>query len=495
MWRSISVGMVALVLAAATPARAQRPAAPVPGSARSGATWEPYTLRLTDSTRIEAERGRLRVPERRGAPGSRAIELGLVRLRSTAAKPGNPVLFLGGSPGGLPSSRLATLPGTFPLFARLREHADVVLLDYRGVGLSTPRLRCPAAEAMPVDVFESRESALEFFLGEGRRCAARMKEEGVDLGGYNWAEVAEDVEDVRRALGAERLDLVGFSSGTHAALAAIRAHEAGIGRAVLIGTEGPDHTRKLPLRGDRQLRVIGELARRDEQWRQLVPDFPGLVRQVLERLEREPVEVEVRRPGTGERIRGRVGRFALEYVTAKSLSGPEEFASLLPLYLSLSRGDTRVLSRVMQSFVDRPPPNPLSYVMDGASGASAQRQARIGREAARSVLGNAVNFPFPEAAGAWGYPDLGPAFRAPARGRLPVLFVTGELDGNTPPEQAEEVRRGFPDGSHLVVSNAGHAAVLDSPAVGAALVEFLRGKDVSAAKLALPWNGFPPPRR
>ena len=151
-----------------------------------------------------------------------------------------------------------------------------------------------------------------------------------------------------------------------------------------------------------------------------------------------------------------------------------------------------MLTRAVQRWVNRPPPNALAYVMDGASGVSPARAARIEREATHSVLHDAANFPFPEIRDAWHYEDLGAAYRAPLRTGVPTLFVTGELDGNTPPHQAEEVRHGFRRSTHLVIKNGGHSSVMTTPAASAAIAAFLRGEGVDRVEISVPRPTFAP---
>ena len=147
--------------------------------------------------------------------------------------------------------------------------------------------------------------------------------------------------------------------------------------------------------------------------------------------------------------------------------------------------------RILQGFLTRPPASPLAYLLDGASGVSPARAARIAAEAPQARLGDAANFPFPEVAGAARIEPLPAAFRAPLTSSVPALFVTGELDGNTPPDQAERVRAGFRDSYHLVVDNAGHDAAWVVPGALDALVAFLGGRDVRGARASAPPRRFP----
>jgi hypothetical protein len=85
---------------------------------------------------------------------------------------------------------------------------------------------------------------------------------------------------------------------------------------------------------------------------------------------------------------------------------------------------------------------------------------------------------------------------------LPTLFVSGTLDPNAPSSQAEEVRRGFPNGVHLIVENAGHES-LPAAEIQNVIVDFFKGQDVSRRTVSLPRPRFisveeaksPPPSR
>jgi hypothetical protein len=85
--------------------------------------------------------------------------------------------------------------------------------------------------------------------------------------------------------------------------------------------------------------------------------------------------------------------------------------------------------------------SPMSYTTDCASGASRERSARIERETQAGVLGH-LDFPIPDVCPAWGVPSLHVQDRTPVYSDVPALFISGTLDGRTPPENAEGIRRG-----------------------------------------------------
>jgi pimeloyl-ACP methyl ester carboxylesterase len=128
--------------------------------------------------------------------------------------------------------------------------------------------------------------------------------------------------------------------------------------------------------------------------------------------------------------------------------------------------------------------------MDGASGVSLERYARIQREAPQTLLGDLINFPFPDIAAAWESPDLGPAFRAPFTSEVPALFLSGTLDVRTPISNAEEVRAGFPHSQHIIVEGATHSTpeIVQARGVTAAMLDFLRGQAVTMTQSTIPFS-------
>lgn len=70
------------------------------------------------------------------------------------------------------------------------------------------------------------------------------------------------------------------------------------------------------------------------------------------------------------------------------------------------------------------------------------------------------------------------------------MFISGTLDSQTPPHQAEEVRWGFANSVHIVVENAGHESTLDKAVVQEQIVKFLGGETVADQRVVLPRPRF-----
>ncbi|MGH2584685.1 MAG: alpha/beta hydrolase [Dehalococcoidia bacterium] len=312
----------------------------------------------------------------------------------------------------------------------------------------------------------------------------------MDLTGYTTEQSADDIDDLRAALGEEQISLWGASYGSHLALATIKRHGDRVHRAVIPMVEGPDHTIKLPSNIQRQIETIAARVRSDPAVSARVLDLPALMREVIDRLAAAPVMVEVPDAATNQTVKVAVSAFDLKKTTASGL-GDIEFISRLPAhYAAMAQGDFTWPATYLLDWRRSWFSNAMGFVMDSASGASPERLAQIQREARETLLEDLIDFPFPYVADAWGAPDLGPEFRAPVRSNVPVLFISGTLDGRTPVSNAEEVRTGFPNGHHLIVDGMAHG-VPDTPEITGATVDFLSSKPVTIERSTVPFAFAP----
>lgn len=445
------------------------------------AKFEPYQFKASNGTVVDAELGEFRVPQNRGKADSRMLAIRFTRFKSTSPNPGPPIVYLAGGPGGAGTG--AAMGTRFPLFMALREFGDVIAYDARGVHKSEPDAQCTEQflidPATPLD----RAKAGAVLADAMRRCAERLRKAGTDPGSLNTRESAADLNDLRIALGAKKLILWGISYGSHLAIATMRNHPDAIERVIVAGIEGPDDTYKLP--SDQQT-LMEEIARRVAHAGKN-PDLLASITKLLNEFEARPKSVEVTHPQTGEKRTFVVGKLDLQRLLADMLFAPADFAGMPDLVAALEKGDYAQLA--MHAAGNRIPPLPsmMSIAMDCASGISAERRQRIAAEAKLTLLGDAINLPFPEICEGLGIPDLGDAFRAPLVSNTPALLISGTLDGRTRPRQAEELRRTMPNAVTLVIEGAGHSdpLFLSSPKILETMKVFLRGEVIKERYIVL----------
>jgi pimeloyl-ACP methyl ester carboxylesterase len=440
---------------------------------------EPYVFQSSKGDKVEAELGRLTVPENRRKANGRTVEIAFVRFRSTGTGPNVPTVYLAGGLGG---SGIGTARGSrFPLFMAMREFGDVIALDQRGTGMSKPNLACTERFDFPIERPGIPGEMIATANERARSCGARLRGQGIDLSAYNTEENADDIEALRVAIGADKINLWSISYGTHLALAYTKRHPTGVARAIMAGVNGLDDRRKLPSDAQRVLERIGEYVKADPELSTRIPNFLSLVKNVFQKLESQPVTVEVDDPQSKQKVKVGISKLDLQFLIAQGLGSSQSIRSLPLLFLQMSEGRYESIGSQVLWFRRSVMPSAMYFAMDCASGGSKARYAQIKREEAGTLLGNAFNFMIADSCEAWDVADLGDSFRKPVTSKVPVLFISGTLDGRTPPERAEEVRKGFRNSTHLIIDGASHDddLFLSTPKIMETMLAFMRGEKLS----------------
>lgn len=422
----------------------------------------------------DIERGTLLVPASRRRSESAALALPFVRLRAKRDHGLPPLVVLAGGPG---AAAIGAFEGSFFEHAdRLSEVCDVVTFDQRGCQRALPDLANPWPPDYDLAAPMHRDGFIDAHRGNARRLAAHYAGAGVNLGDFNTVESAHDVDDLRRALGAETINLHGASYGSHLGLAVLREHGERVSRAILCIVEGLDDTHKLPSNTDLHFRRVSDLAREDPALGGEFGDLFGELAGTLEDFERRPEPIDV--PGREAPVP--VGRFALQLMLGSALGSVRAIRGLPALARQLARRDLGASSRRLARRFTAPGMHGMMLAMDFASGASPERMRRIEAERREALLGDSFNLPFPFVGDALGVDDLGDEFRAPVASDTPTLFCAGTLDGRTPVSNAEAAREGFAQSQLIVVEGSSHQVpdVLIEPEI-----RFLLGRDIGSERL------------
>jgi pimeloyl-ACP methyl ester carboxylesterase len=452
--------------------------------AAGGCTSEPggrATLALSDCRLPGLERaarcGSHEVWEDRAAGQGRriAIRVAVIPARRRAAEP-DPLVILAGGPG---QGAVALAAQVAPLFSRLSDSRDIVLIDQRGTGGSHP-LECePEGGAGLQSMFE--DALPEKMV---RECLEALD---ADPRQYATPSAVADLDEVLGALGYARVNLWGGSYGTRVALEFMRRHPARVRTATLDGVAPMGM--KLPL----SFVADGEAA-----FDRLVADceaeasckraYPGLRRQVSDlraRLARSPARTEIVDPVTGEPHAVRVTENVLLSGLFRPLYAPE-IASLLPLAVDRAAGgDFNPLLAQNLEFTDELAEN-LAVGMH-LSVVCSEDVPRITpadlAAATRSFFGRALVDDFLRACRHWPRAALPADFYEPVRSAAPVLILSGGIDPATPPRHGEEVLAGLANARHAVAPNLSHGVT--GHGCAPRLVEkFVRAGDAKALDTA-----------
>ena len=200
--------ILAAVLAGVSPPLAH---AEAPAIEWSECPWTP-------AAGAEARCGHLVVPQSRKQPDGPRVRVFFAIYKHTGAEAPlpDPVVVVPGGPGALFNPPVAyVMDGLAPL----RRRREVIAIDQRGVGRSTPRLVCKDEPAGDGGAPPRRMGSAE--------CLARLKARGIDIAAFTTEETARDLLDLRRALKLAAWNPVGASYGSRVVLRLAQIDPAG----------------------------------------------------------------------------------------------------------------------------------------------------------------------------------------------------------------------------------------------------------------------------
>jgi pimeloyl-ACP methyl ester carboxylesterase len=393
--------------------------------------------------------GTLDVPENRQQPNGRRLSIFVAVLPANTLTPKpDPLLLVAGGPG-----QAASMLGPFAAqLALIRRTRDIVLIDQRGTGRSSP-LDCPAFapdEHAEFDIDPVPKSLL---------CAWQLAAKGVDASQYTTSAWVADLESMREALGYRQWNVWGGSYGTRVAQEYLRRYPERVRSLVLDGVAPPSMRISFDVWRTRDDALDGVIAacRASAPCTKAHPD-PAATLADIRRALGAGKTITLRDPRTGI-AREMHMDFETVIGALQPLTYAPEAASLIPELLALAQnGEYAPLLAASLAIVGDLPDqfNPaLHYSVTCAEDVPrVTREERIngvadGRVRALARRAIAVCDQWPKGS----YPK---DFTTPVRSNVPVLLLSGGLDPVTPPAYASEVAKGFPNSRHVVARGFGH---------------------------------------
>jgi pimeloyl-ACP methyl ester carboxylesterase len=354
-------------------------------------------------------------------------------------------VWLAGGPGGAAASDDARFAQT--VFLRANRTRDIVLVDQRGVGRSTPLL-CPSAK--PGSTYDAATDA--------RSCLRGLKH---DPRLFTTDAAMDDVDDVRAALGYSRIVLYGGSYGATAAQVYLARHGSRVSAAVLDGATLLDVPiwERMPRSTQAAFDVLRMRCAADDACNRAFPDPAADLAVVLAAARHAPLAV----PGPDGPTPFDVSD--VQDVVRTLLRSPAG-AARLPLLLR--RGATGDLAGLvdewlgMRGTADQTARMPMYWAIRCAEGWSRDDPGEIQRLGARTAFLEAA---LADARGQALVCDLlGSSRPAPdtgvvPRSRVPVLFLVGGTDPQDPAANVAQAKRSLPNAEILIVPGGGHGTI------------------------------------
>jgi pimeloyl-ACP methyl ester carboxylesterase len=406
------------------------------------------------------------VAENRDKPEGRRIDLKVALIKSEAESADTDiVVYLAGGPG---ESAVETYPQLAGALAPLRKHHHVLLLDQRGTGLSHP-LDCKAdaggKKSVQSPAKDDDATVVEFdpqkFRDETAKCLTEVVK-GADPTQYTTTIAARDLEDLRQALGAPQLDLVGVSYGTRMAQQYLMHYPDGV-RSVVLDSVVPNEFvlgREFAQNLDNALKAQFALCLKNPACAKAFGDpFASLTR-LRDALRSKPQDYAFRDPTTFEPVTLRLTERRLASLVRLFAYTPES-AALLPLSIAEGlKGNYTPLAGQTQLLQQD-----LSASINGGMQASVicAEDADLledGADEASTLLGTSLVDTLRAMCAVWPHGTRSADFHTPIHSDKPILVLEGELDPVTPPRYGEQVMKGLSNARLLVATGQGHNVIV-----------------------------------
>lgn len=393
-------------------------------------------LQPCQGARASEDCGTLSVFEDRAAARGRKIDIHFVVARAKTSPARQAVFLFAGGPG---EGSTDMAGGAAGWLSSLRATLDLVFVDQRGTGHSHP-LSCPSpAETDPAAIFGH-----VFNPSIVARCRDTLSRDA-DLTKYTTDLAVADVDDVRAALGYERISLYGVSYGTRMAQEYLKRFPSRVRSVVLDGVVPFDVAIPVTYAASAQQsldRVFAACAA-TSSCRSAYPQPAADFERVLHRFDRGPVEARVNTNGAGgptvSMSRGDFG-YAVRGLLYDNVTSrlPEMLARAAD---SGDLGEFATAYWLRARSLDRVVADGLHLSVFCAEDVPFATDQEIAAASAGTFLGRYLFDEYRAACSAWQRAPLANDARAPVVSRVPTLVLSGAFDPVTPPAFADRVAK------------------------------------------------------
>jgi pimeloyl-ACP methyl ester carboxylesterase len=404
-----------------------------------------------------AECGELLVYENTDAQSGAQIALNIMRLPAVNPMPKtDPLFIIAGGPG---QSAVDIAEQLFYVFNEVRKNRDIVFVDQRGTGKSSP-LNCTQLDDIDQQLPLAQQKTT--MLDGLRECATGY---GARLEFYTTPYAVQDLDAVRRALGYQQLNLWGVSYGTRVALEYMRRYPESVRTSILDGVAPV--TMALPW--TTEVDALAALEKIQQQCLQLddcvrrYGDLLVKANAIADRLYAQAIEVETAHPRTRLPYRVNMNHQTFAGVVRMALYS-RDLTRMLPLAIHEAyEQDYKLISALIS----------LAESRSGFSGISLGMHYTVicnedyayYHATAEPIsenflrLGQIENFH--EVCAFWPQYNVPEEYFSSPRGDTPTLLLSGARDPVTPPRWAEATMEKLTHAQHAIAPGGAHSITRD----------------------------------
>lgn len=416
--------------------------------------------------------GYLAVPEDRANPSSSKIHLAVAIFKTPSATPApDPVVVLQGGPGGriIQDVAQAVVSGQLGLTAQFGNH-DVILVDQRGTGYSTPSLQCPEVVQIQyktdVNLTPAQQNAAQSqALAD---CHTRLVEQGINLSAYTTYNDANDIHDLIQALGYPQVDLYAVSYGTRLALEMMRSFPQHL-RSVVLDSTVPAQLRLITSVPSSMARVFNTLfagCAASPACAASYPDLQGVFYGLVPQLNAHPVTFQTTDLNTGKPYTVLFHGDDLVNLAFSTFYVSQAIPLLPKMIYQVRSGDYQVASLLYGALMFDDSVSWGDYYsvecaedVDTVTPAQLAAAGQSFPPAIRTDQLMSLESEIPQCQ-AWHVKAVPSSESAPVTSAIPTLVMESEYDPVTPPANGDLVARTLSNSYTVLFPGVGHGAFI-----------------------------------
>ena len=409
----------------------------------------------------------------------------------------DPLFIMQGGPGG---STLDLYPNRF-FGSRPGGEREIVFADQRGTRYADPSLICSEADEPEEEEEDDKEE--EDGLSEEEReekgdveyltylttCHDRLVSEGVDLNAFNTAEIAHDMEFIRKVLDYQAINFYGVSYGSHIGQYLAAYHPEGL-RSLILDGVAPiplNYLDKTFAHANRLLEDYLVECEGDSACSGFYPDLSDRINALIDQLDETPDSVTLHDPNSRDSVQEDITgenylyfliylfRMDSSYATLPFLVEQAE-ESRYDLYQWLgemltfeeTNSDGLYFAVVGGEHTPFTPPSENEYLIP-----------KLKEIELESYTDNLAEFEV------WNVTASTETLSSMPESAVPALLMSGYYDPATPPSYAEKTLKSFPNGQHVIDPVGGHGIAFNDDCTEGILATFLADPEIPVSSACL----------
>jgi pimeloyl-ACP methyl ester carboxylesterase len=420
--------------------------------------------------------GYLIVPESRKTKNAKTIRLPIVILRSKNPSPqSDPILRTFGGPGSSSMNLVRSRPSS----PWLRDR-DLIIFEQRGTKYAQPALECPEVNETNINSAIKQLDAATARRNEIQAagiCYQRLTKQGNNLAAYNSAESAADIEDLRRVLKLDKINLWGVSYSSRLMLNVVRDYPDGI-RAVVLESALPPEVNYDEVGVDAIVNALNQVFKNcasDVECAKAYPNLENEFYEVVGKLNKKPISASVKDETTGKTNELKLdGNDFVTWIVDYLLSVDPSAIADVPLVVKQTfQGDYEVFKRYAKAKIGARGGLGMRYSVWCGEEVPFENMRKIKAQSFRySRLNGYEVMTLPDICRVWKVPAAKQIENKPIRSDVPTMILTAEYDAYTPSAWGRLIATNLKNSFLFEVPWAGHGPAFSTPCAREMIADF-----------------------